>query len=377
MAQSDTLDFGERLSRKVLASLRSLNASLGEVRVSVAKIDSIAHQRLTISAGGSPTKASDTTNELFTSSVLRPRETSSSSLGLDAPVLKKLLMSPSLRGVGLDEGVLSELGRVLDPEVMADVRKHVEPRHGGRGKDTRTAHTPPSSTWQSPKSGGRRQGQPSASDGGGGASYSSDEDTATAGHSAAGETTADGEDASEDQTLAQARRYRQRSARGVADKAEGSAGKGPQATDDEDDSDSSADFGAAAGRQAATAGVPQGTAAVPPPPPGTSSSAIGSPGPGVYYDALANALDQRQRIDAFQAASPGPKGPGASAEATIAGDAASQPPPPVTVVYAFPRYVDPPAEQIEDDGEDDDIPVHGSELQEVRPRGGGSRSTRY
>lgn len=40
------LDFTERLSRKVLASLRSLNESLGEVRQSVAKIDHIAHQRL-------------------------------------------------------------------------------------------------------------------------------------------------------------------------------------------------------------------------------------------------------------------------------------------------------------------------------------------
>jgi hypothetical protein len=45
-----TSEYGERLSRKVLASLKSLNESLGEVRRSVAKIDSIANTRLSLAA---------------------------------------------------------------------------------------------------------------------------------------------------------------------------------------------------------------------------------------------------------------------------------------------------------------------------------------
>ena len=53
-------DFSEKLSMKVLNSLRSLNTSLGEVRDSVAKIDLIAHSSLrggsvmTITPGGGP-----------------------------------------------------------------------------------------------------------------------------------------------------------------------------------------------------------------------------------------------------------------------------------------------------------------------------------
>ena len=39
-------DFSEKLSMKVLNSLRSLNSSLGEVRDSVAKIDLIAHSNI-------------------------------------------------------------------------------------------------------------------------------------------------------------------------------------------------------------------------------------------------------------------------------------------------------------------------------------------
>jgi len=43
------MDFSDKLSQKVLASLRALNDSLTEVRTSVAKIDSIATQRLNLS----------------------------------------------------------------------------------------------------------------------------------------------------------------------------------------------------------------------------------------------------------------------------------------------------------------------------------------
>ena len=38
-------DYSERLSKRVLSSLRSLNESLGEVRRSVQKIDAVANSR--------------------------------------------------------------------------------------------------------------------------------------------------------------------------------------------------------------------------------------------------------------------------------------------------------------------------------------------
>lgn len=324
-----TLDFSERLSRKVLASLRSLNASLGEVRLSVSKIDSIAHARLSLSSAGSPGKAG--VDEPFSAALRPPRDAvASSGAGLDAPVLKQLLLSPGLRGAGLDEGVLSELKRVLDPETLAAVRRHVEPKAGGRGsgKDTRAA--PPGAA-------ARRRGGLPSSEGGG---CSSDEDAAGAAAPPGG-APADGEDASEDQTLAQARRYRQRSAR-----------TGRQPADDDEDSDASADFGegaTAAGR--VSAAVPHHVTAAPPPLPG---GAAGRGGVGATAAALA--MNQRQRIDAFQSASPPP--------ATAGADAAA-PDSRAPVVYSFPRYVDPPAETLEDDGEDDDVPVHVTELQEV------------
>lgn len=327
-----TLDFSERLSRKVLASLRSLNASLGEVRLSVSKIDSIAHARLSLSSTGSPGRPG--ADEPFSAAVRPPRDAATAGgIGLDAPILKQLLLSPGLRGAGLDDGVLSELKRVLDPETLAAVRRHVEPKAGGRGvgKDTRAG--PPGAAAR------RRGGQPT-SDGGG----SSEEDAAGAAAAPPGGAPADGEDASEDQTLAQARRYRQRSARG-----------GRQPADDDEDSDASADFGeggAAAGR--VSADVPQRVAAAPPPLPGGGASRGGADA----STAAALAMNQRQRIDAFQSASPPPAGGW--------GVGANAPDPRAAVVYSFPRYVDPPAGSIEDDGEDDDVPVHVTELQEVR-----------
>lgn len=368
---ADPLDFGERLSRKVLASLRSLNASLGEVRVSVAKIDSIAHQRLTISssAAGSPGRAAGGGAEQPFSAVAPARDAAVPSTpgSLELPVLRQLLLSPSLQGAGLDEGVLSELQRVLDPETLVAVRRHVEPRPGASRKETRGA-----ATWHAPGGatiGGRRRGQPP----GGGGGYSSEEDTGTG--ASPGGAPADGEAASEDQTLAQARRYRQRSTRGTDKSGEGGKGGSRQPSDDEEDSDASADFDAAAGgsgRQPPTASVGARAAAAPPPPP-LGGGGAAQPVEAAAALALASAMNQRQRIDAFQAASPARSAPALGGGGGDAGAAALV----SAVTYAFPRYSDPPAEAIEDDGEDDDIPVSVSEVQEVGRvgfvEGGGGR----
>jgi hypothetical protein len=373
MASNEGMDFSERLSRKVLASLRSLNQSLGEVRSSVAKIDSIAHQRLTISSPN----AARTGEESFTSAVAtRVRGDAPTTAALDQPTLKRLLLSPGLRGAGLDEGVLDELRRVLDPEAMAAVLRHVESKPS-RSKDARASHTPPPAEWHSPSSGNARsRGKPALAEGGG---ESSEDDAPRAGAATHGDHRPDGEDASEDQTLAQARRYRLRTTRTDAPSQRDSGGAaGPTA--DDDDSDASADMGQQplAQPSANSAVTPHRLAAAAPLPPANESigQTPATSGPQISaVNVFASAMDQRQRIVTFQAAIAPASGRDAALQPDGSGAISAEFPARAPVLFSFPRYSDPPADAIEDDGEEDDVPVTISEIQEVSSSGIGRRSS--
>ena len=134
------------ISSKVLVSLKSLNDALAEVRLSVAKIDSIAHQKLALDAertGGSaspsarlaptvvkseqrsappPQRAHDGADDSRTddsrSTTAPPAEASLLLL------LSSLLQSPAMRGVALDDAWIARLAAVVDPATLEVVRQY-------------------------------------------------------------------------------------------------------------------------------------------------------------------------------------------------------------------------------------------------------------
>lgn len=177
------VEFSERLSRKVLASLKSLNESLTEVRASVAKIDSIAHARLTATTtspgttaiplsfsspaaasekypstpsarsstplaatppsappsvppgtgaaatDGGPRQPSTTTASAPSaapSTVLAPATSAVHPTGIDVSILERILLSPSFRGVGLDSEILQQVRDTLPANKLTIIEQHLK-----------------------------------------------------------------------------------------------------------------------------------------------------------------------------------------------------------------------------------------------------------
>ena len=194
------------LSARVLTSLQALNAALSEVRQSVSKIDSIAHLRhsLTLHSPGSgagsggvqallvpspapvatatalpsppagaPVAAASTPSSLLPA-LTTPVRASTNEAGpassTDPTILARLLLSPSLKGVGLEEELLSALsGLGVAERDVAAIRAHTAqaavvtlqgsasvsrsvPATASRHSTGARPHTPPPAGWRSPQS---------------------------------------------------------------------------------------------------------------------------------------------------------------------------------------------------------------------------------
>jgi hypothetical protein len=146
--------FSERLSRKVLSSLQALNAQLGEVRLSVAKIDSIANPSGQLRFVVPPAAPAAAAQDAGVPAVAPTAPPTAPAPAAGVDLLRRVLLAPGLEGAGLDEGLLEEVGRALPASALAEVRAHVAFRpatgrvgEAARHAPARAAHTPPPEAW--------------------------------------------------------------------------------------------------------------------------------------------------------------------------------------------------------------------------------------